>query len=76
MKKDIIAILTVVGVYMVLFGAVCMMWVGAEYMIDKVVTFGRVDGIVAMYVAWTAMVNMGKIGSRLKVKNHDKSVQV
>lgn len=76
MKKDIIAIATAAGVYLLLFAAVCFMWIGAEYLFENAVNFGRVDGIIAMYVAWTILVRVSNVGKKLQEKNNGQSVQV
>ena len=74
MKKNIINILTVLGAYILLFGATYFMWIGAECVIEKAAHMGTVDCFFAAYFAWGITRAIANVGKKIQEKNNAESV--
>lgn len=71
MKKIVIGIITLVIAFLCFFSIISLTWIGAEYQFDGVVTFGRVDKVIAGVLA---IVCVEYLFSPLKKKDEGKYV--
>ena len=76
MKKTWIDILTVLGAYAIIFGAVCFMWIGAEYIIDGAAGLGTVDVFFAAYFAWSITRGIANAGKRIAGRSHHGNTEL
>ena len=77
MRKNLINILLAIVAYILLFAAVCFMWVGAEYIFEKFVDFGIIDSIFAAYAAYTFLAKLIDIRKKIGESNDDpRDIQV
>lgn len=60
MKKNLKVILKLLPMLVLVTAFVIFSWVGAEYIIEHTVTFGVVDGIVAVCIAISILLDYTK----------------
>lgn len=66
MKKTIAALAVLTFVFVLFYFFLCYAWIGAEYRIDGVVHFGKVDAMVAFALSCIAIDYVFGVSKRKK----------